>query len=126
MVINGLAKDMEYTDPYHKRTEFSADSFSCSGDGGSRTITFVGHGQHAVVLREQDSTVVVVVPEAECHFVLWKAQILQKLKWLTLDFSGNPLLTRIVIHIDHLDAGELDAAMRALIASRSVLYYGRR
>ena len=117
---------MEYTDPYHKRTEFTADSFSSNTDGADRRIAFVGQGQHkSVVLRERGSTVVAVVPEAECEFVLWRAQILGKLRWLTLDFEENPRLRRIVIHIDRLDAHELDAALRLLIGARTLLYYPR-
>ena len=64
-----------------------------------------------------------MVPEAECEFVLWKVQILGKLKWLTLDFTESPLLRRILIHIDCLDADELDGALRMLIGERSLLYY---
>jgi hypothetical protein len=55
--------------------------------------------------------------------VLWKVQILEKLKWLTLDFEDNPVLRRIVIHIDDLDTNELTAALKSLIGTRSLLYH---
>lgn len=115
---------MEYVDPHHKRTDFTATSFSSDVDGALRRIAFVGSGQHAsVVLLERDSTIVAVVPEAEYEFVLWKAQILKESKWLGLDFADNPQLRRILIHIDHLDADKLDDVLKSLIGSRSLLYY---
>jgi hypothetical protein len=115
---------MEYVDPHHKRTEFAADSFLSLADGAVRSIAFAGRGQHqSVVLREHGSTVVGIVPEAECEFVLWKAQILEKSKWLTLDFENNPLLRRILIHVDRLDLNELEAAMKSLIGTRALLFY---
>jgi hypothetical protein len=115
---------MEYVDPYHKRTGFVADSFSWSLEGGDRGIIFAGRGQHeSVVLRERCSTVVTIVPEAGCEFVLRKVQILEQPKWLTLDFEHNPLLSRVLIHIDHLDANQLDTALRSLIGTRSLLFY---
>jgi len=124
MIHTVRQRKMEYVDPHHKRTDFAADSFSSSANDTGRGIVFVGRGQHqSVVLREQGSTVVATVPEAECDFVLWKAQILEKSKWLTLDFEHNPLLSRILIHIDQLDAAQLDAAMRSLIGDRKLLYY---
>lgn len=116
---------MEYVDPHHKRTDFTADSFSLSGDHGSRRISFVGKGQHgSVVLFQRGTSVIAMVPEAENDFVLWKAQILPD-RWLTLDFEKNPLLSRILIHADRLDVDGLDAALRSLIGTRSVLYYRR-
>src|SRR5262245_32464837 len=122
-----MGEAMEYVDPHHKRTDFVADAFSSSGDVAGRCIAFVGHGQHkSVVLRERASTVVAAVPEAACDFVLSKAQILERSNWLTLDFEENPLLRRILIHIDRLSADELDSAMRSLIGTRSLLYYRRR
>ena len=115
---------MEYLYPHHKRTDFTATSFSSDVDGARRRIAFVGSGQHAsVVLLESDSTVVAGVPEAECEFVLWKVQILKKSKWLTLDLADNPQLRRILIHIDDLDTDKLDDALKSLIGSRSLLYY---
>lgn len=114
---------MEYVDPHHKRTEFTAESFSSELDGASPRIAFVGSGQHtSVVLLQRDSTVVAVVPETKCEFVLWKAQILVKLKWLILDFEDNSLLRRIVVHIDYLDAVTLEEALKSLIGTRSLLY----
>jgi hypothetical protein len=118
---------MEYVDPHHKRTDFEAESFASDVDGPNRRIAFVGRGQHeSVALVERGSTIVAIVPEAECEFVLWKAQILEKQKWLTLDFEDNPLLRRILVHIDRLDAESVDAALRSLIGSRSLLYYRRQ
>jgi hypothetical protein len=117
---------MEYVDSYHKRTDFVAESFSSDADGSDRRIAFVGHGQHkSVVLLERGSSIVAIVPEAECDFLLWKAQILEKQRWLTLDFEDNPLLRRILVHIDRIDADALDAALKSLIGKRSLLYYRR-
>ena len=59
----------------------------------------------------------------ESEIVLWKAQILEKSKWLTLDLKDNPLLRRIVVHIDHLNVDELDADLKALIGMHSLLYF---
>ena len=125
-LIYNVGQKMEYTDPHHKRTEFTAESFSSDVDGASRRIAFVGSGQHdSVVLLERGSTVVAIVPEEKGDFVLWKAQILEKSKWLALDFEDNPLLRRILVHIDRLDANRLDDALKSLIGSRSLLYYRR-
>ena len=117
---------MNYVDPHHKRTDFEATSFASVIDGADRRIAFVGRGQHeSVSLVERGSTIVAIVPEAECEFVLWKAQILETQKWLTLDFEDNPLLRRILVHIDRLDSDSVDAALRSLIGFRSLLYYRR-
>ena len=116
---------MEYGDPHHKRTEFEADSCALEADVANRRVAFVGHGQHkSVTLVERGSNIVAIVPEADDVFVLWKAQILEKLKWLTLDFEENLLLGRILIHIDRLDVDSVDAALRSLIGSRS-LHFNR-
>ena len=115
---------MKYVDPHHKRTDFEAESFASDSEGTNRRIAFVGRGQHkSVALVERGETIVAIVPEAECEFVLWKAQILEKQKWLTLDFENNPLLSRILVHIDLIDSDSVDAALRSLIGSRSLLYY---
>jgi hypothetical protein len=115
---------MEYVDSHHKRTDFEAEFFASEVDGTNRRIAFVGRGRHvSVTLVERGATVVAIVPEAECEFVLRKAQILEKQSWLTLDFEDNPLLRRILVHIDRLDADRVDAALRSLIGSRAVLYY---
>ena len=117
---------MEYIDPHHKRSEFTAESFSSSVDNAVLRVVFTGHGQHqSVVLKEQGPNIVATVPEAECDFVLWKTQLMETPRWLTLDFEKNPLLSRIVIHIGDLNADDLDAALTALIGSRSLLYFKR-
>ena len=117
---------MEYVDPHHKRTEFEADSFASDTDGTKGRIAFVGRGHHkSVTLVERGSTIVAIVPEADGEFVLWKVQILEKQKWLTLDFEDNPSLRRILVHIDRLDADGVDAALRSLIGLHSLLYYRR-
>jgi len=118
---------MEYIDPHHKRTDFNAESFSAGSDSASRRILFRGHGQHrSVVLLERGASIVATVPEAEGEFVLWKVQILEKPKWLTLDFEENPELRRILIHIDRLEINALDVALKALIGTHSLLYHRRR
>ena len=112
---------MEYGDQHHKRTEFEADSFATESEGTNRLIAFVGHGQHkSVTLVERGSNIVAIVPEADAEFVLCKAQILEKPKWLTLDFEENHLLGRILIHIDRIDVDSIDTALRSLIGSRSL------
>jgi hypothetical protein len=114
-------------DPHHKRTDFSAESFSCDVDVANRRIAFVGSGKHdSVVLLERGSTVVAIIPEAKGDFVVSKVQILEKSKWLTLDFEENSLLRRILVYIDRLDADELDAALRLIIGARALLYFRRR
>lgn len=115
---------MEYVDPHHKRTEFTAESFSSEPEAASRRIVIAGHGQHqSVVLTERGPKIAATIRETSREFVLWKAQILGKLKWLTLDFDDNPELRRIVVHIDHLNANELAAALKSLIGARSLFYH---
>lgn len=119
-------RTMDYVDPHHKRTDFTAESFSSSDNGAITSIAFVGHGRHeSVVLQQRDTTLVATVPEAPNEFVLRKVQLLRKFRWLILDFEENQLLRRIVIYIDRLDAGALDTAVAALIGTRSLPYYNR-
>jgi hypothetical protein len=115
---------MKYADPHHKRTDFEAESFASDSEGANHRIAFVGHGQHqSVELVERGEKIVAIIPETEYEFVLWKAQILEKQKWLTLDFENNPLLSRILVHIDLIDFDSVDAALRSLIGTRSLIYY---
>ena len=123
-LITLMGEVMEYVDPHHKRTEFSADSFSFDSEGEDASMRFVGSGQHeSITLRKRGTDVVAIVPEKESEFALTKVQILESLQWLTLDFRENPLLTRIVIQTNRLNLEHLDSAMRALIATRLPFYH---
>jgi hypothetical protein len=115
---------MEYSDPHHKRTHFTADSFSSEVDGVERCVVFTGHGLHgSVLLAERGPSVAAIVPELKSELVLWKIQVLERQKWLTLDFEANPLLSRILIHIDQLDPKALASALREVIGPRKLLFH---
>jgi hypothetical protein len=115
---------MEYVDPYHKRTEFTADAYSSACDENGRRVVFSGRDHRvSVVLHERDTTIIASIPDTEHDIVLLKAHILGKLKWLILDFENNPVLLRIVVLIEGLDADELEADLKSLIGTRSVLYF---
>jgi hypothetical protein len=119
-----VGQKMKYVDQHHKRTDFTADSFSSDAIGRERSVSFIGSGQHqSIILSERGSTIVAIVPEAGCEFVVRKVQMFEKLKWLTLDFENNLLLHRILIHIDFLEADELDLVLKSLIAERPLPYY---
>ena len=115
---------MEYSDPHHKRTHFTADSFSSEVDGVTRRVVFAGRGLHSsALLAQRGSSVVAIVPEMKVELVLWKAQVLERQKWLTLDFEANPMLSRILIHIDQLDPKTLACALREMIGPRKLLFH---
>jgi hypothetical protein len=114
---------MEYIDPHHKRTNFTATSFSEDTDSACRRLAFAGQGQHGeVILIERGSAIAAVVPETSIEFTIGKVQILDRLKWLTLDFEENTVLRRIVIHIDQLDADQLSASLKRMIGARPVIF----
>lgn len=115
---------MEYSDPHHKRTHFTAEAFSTTNDVEARRLSFEGHGLHkSVHLAERGASVVVTVPELEAELVLWKIQILERQKWLTLDFEANPLLSRILVHIDRVEPRALESAIREVVGSRKLLFH---
>jgi hypothetical protein len=115
---------MEYGDPHHKRTSFTATSYVLEAGAGGQRIVFTGHGLHAsVVVRESGESIVAVVPEFKEEFALWKIQIMERQKWLTLDFRAYPTLTRILIHIDELDPTRLGEALREIVGNRKLLFH---
>ena len=114
---------MDYVDPYHKRIEFSAVSFCSESEGTGQRMIFSSHDlRSSVTLTERGSQIAAKVSEEEGIFILWKVQIMERLHWLTLDFEENPILRRIVVHIEHLDVNELDAALRQMFGARTLQY----
>jgi hypothetical protein len=115
---------MEYVDPHHKRTDFTATSYRKEDGAGGKRIVLSGHGLHAsVVLRESGESIATIVPEFKEEFVLWKIQILERQKWLTLDFRAYPTLTRILVHIDELNRSSLEEDIRDLVGGRNLLFH---
>lgn len=117
---------MEYSDPHHKRLEFYADSFAAESEGALRRIIIVGHGQRkSLNLEERGSQIAAIIPEADAEFVLRNIQVIDKFKWLILDFEQNHLIGRILIHTERIHLAGFELALRSLIGSRPLGFHRR-
>jgi hypothetical protein len=115
---------VDYTDPYHKRIEFGATSFSSEPEDTGERVTFLSHNPHnTVTVTERGPQVAVTVSEEDVSLVLWKVQIIERLHWLILDFENNPILSRIVVRIERLNVNQLEAALRRVFGERKLLYF---
>ena len=110
---------MDYVDPYHKRIELRAKSFTVLQNPTSSAIQFAC-SEVSVMLRRNGTRLVALISSEETEFPVWKLQLLNKLGWFVIDVRDSRL-SRMVVHVGALDPEALWACVPAVVKDCELL-----
>jgi hypothetical protein len=104
------------------RVGFNASSFA-SGSGEFRQLEFYEiSSDRRLLLVNEGSSIVTALSDSEGNFRLRKAQLLESIGSLFLDFESNPDLHRVMVTLEELEIEDLDAALVWLFSGSFASY----